>query len=365
MIDSRIRYALDILEKSRGPVEYVLGRGIPIDKKAVADLLRIIENSIFERNKNIARFIEAICFGNMRQALDMFTLFMTSGATDVDKMLGIYDRDGSYYVAFHEFVKSIMLGDRKYYKDEASPIMNLFDCGSDRNSSHFTCLRVLKALSLRRGESSREGQGYVSIGPFLSKSEDLFDNKQDFVRSLDRLLARQLVEANTKSTDSIVGASHIRLTSAGWYYIKYLVKSFAYLDLVLQDTPINDDNLAQSLTALLRQVDNLSDGEGSKLERTQVRFKRVRSFLDYLENEENRETAAFDLEWRGDVWKQPFIPEIRQQIEREFAWIERRLRENRERFEDDLAIEIQGEIDLIETEEELAEEIEPPEPPLN
>jgi hypothetical protein len=143
------------------------------------------------------------------------------------------------------------------------------------------------------------------------------------------------------------------------------VKSFAYLDLVLQDTPINDDNLAQSLTALLRQVDNLSDGEGSKLERTQVRFKRVRSFLDYLENEENRETAAFDLEWRGDVWKQPFIPEIRQQIEREFAWIERRLRENRERFEDDLAIEIQGEIDLIETEEELAEEIEPPEPPLN
>ncbi len=163
MIHSRISYALDILEKSRGPVDYVLGQGIQIDRKAIADLLRIIENSIFEQNKNIARFIEAICFGNMRQALDMFTLFMTSGATDVDKMLGIYNREGAYYVAFHEFVKSIMLGDRKYYKGEASPIMNLFDCGSDRNSSHFTCLRILKALSLRRAESSREGQGYVEI----------------------------------------------------------------------------------------------------------------------------------------------------------------------------------------------------------
>jgi hypothetical protein len=353
MIDSRIRYALDILERSRGPVEYVLGRGIQIDRKAVADLLRIVEKSIFEGNRNIARFIEAICFGNMRQALDMFTLFMTSGATDVDKMLGIYEREGAYYVAFHEFVKSIMLGDRKYYKDEASPIMNLFDCGSDRNSSHFTCVRIIRALSIRRGESSREGQGYVEIGPFLSKSEDIFDNKQDFLRSLDRLLMRQLIEANTKSTESTAGASHVRLTSAGWYYFTYLVKSFAYLDLVLQDTPINDDSVAQRLTSLLGQVDNLSDGEGSRLERTQVRFKRVREFLDYLETEERREAAAFGLETRGDVWDQSFIPEIRQQIETEFAWIERRLRENRERFDDDLAIVAQGQIDLIETEEEL------------
>ncbi len=361
MIDSRIRYALDILEKSRGPVEYVLGRGIPIDRKAVADLLRIIEKSIFESNKNIARFIEAICFGNMRQALDMFTLFMTSGATDVDKMLSIYDREGAYYVAFHEFVKSIMLGDRKYYKDEASPIMNLFDCGSERNSSHFTCFRILKALSLRRGESSREGQGYVEISPFLSKSEDIFDNKQDFVRSMERLLKPQLIEANTKSTESIVGASHVRLTSAGWYYFTYLVKSFAYLDLVLQDTPINDDSVVQSLTSLLGQVDNLSDGEGSKVERTQVRFRRVRDFLDYLEKEELHEMTAFELETRGDVWQQPIIPEIKQQIEKEFAWIERRLRENREKFDDDLVMTVQGQVELIETEEESDDdEKEPP-----
>jgi len=51
--------------------------------------------------------------------------------------------------------------------------------------------------------------------------------------------------------------------------------------------------------ALLIQVDNLSDGDGSKLERTQVRFARVRQFLDYLDAEERREIAEFDLETRG------------------------------------------------------------------
>jgi hypothetical protein len=355
MIHNRIRYALDILE-DRGPVDYVLRGGIQIDRGAIADFLRIIETSIFEKNRNIARFIEAICFGNMRQALDMFTLFMTSGATDVDKMLTIYRRDGAYFVAFHEFVKSIMLGDRRYYKDQASQIMNLFDCGSERNASHFTALRIIKALSLRRGESTREGQGYVEIAQLIGKTEDIFDNSEDFLRSLNRLLARQLIETNTRSTDSVVGASHVRVTSAGWYYYRFLVRSFSYLDLVLQDTPLNDTNTQQGLKAFLEQVDNLSDGEGSKLARTQVRFSRVRAFLEYLDAEEAREIAHFDLNRRGDVWQESFVPDIKQQIEKEIAWIERRLRENREKYDEDIALLTDDEytelLDLTETGDE-------------
>jgi hypothetical protein len=73
MIDSRIKFALEVLENNQGPVEYVLRSGLTIDRKAVADFLRIVETSIFRQNRNIARFIEALCFGNMRKALDMFT----------------------------------------------------------------------------------------------------------------------------------------------------------------------------------------------------------------------------------------------------------------------------------------------------
>ena len=63
----------------------------------------------------------------MRDALKMFNIFMTSGVTDVGKMLAIYRASDSYFVSFHEFVKSIMLEERRYYKDAASPIMNVFD----------------------------------------------------------------------------------------------------------------------------------------------------------------------------------------------------------------------------------------------
>jgi hypothetical protein len=338
LIANRIEFALKILEKSEGPTDYVLRSGISIDRKAIADFLRIIETSIFQQNRNIARFIEALCFGNMRAALEMFTMFMTSGATDVDKMLLIYRRDAAYYVAFHEFVKSIMLGDRRYYKDQASAILNIFDCGSERNSSHFTCLRIIRALSLRRGEWNREGQGFVAISQLLTMCEDIFDNRHDVLRSLNRLVAGQLIETNTKSTDSITGASHVRVTSAGWYYSNYLVRSFAYLDLVLQDTPLNDPRVEETLRGYVQEVDNLSDREDQKLERVEIRFSRVRLFLKYLLAEEQREQKEFDLQQRGGIWAEPFVPAIAAQIENELSWILRRLKENRERFAEDIRI---------------------------
>jgi hypothetical protein len=335
MIDSRIRFALSVLEKSSGPVDYVLPNGVAVDRKAIADFLRIVNTSIFEVNRNIARFIEFLCFGNMRMALNMFSLFMTSGATDVDKMLAIYRREGDYFVASHEFVKSVMLGDRCYYKEAASDIMNVFDCGAEKNASHFTALRIIHLLSERKGDQNREGQGYVDIGAVVSTCEDVFDNREDVIRSLNRLVRRQLVEANTKSQDSIDGASHVRATSAGWYYTRFLVNSFCYLDLVLQDTPLNDGDVEAQLRRSVTNVDNLGDREDEKVARLAVRFERVRTFLRYLAEEEDDEWRRLGSKVEG-VLARRFAPQLIAEIQSEMAWIDRRVRENRERVREDV-----------------------------
>jgi hypothetical protein len=229
-----------------------------------------------------------------------------------------------------------MLGERRYYKDQASSIMNVFDCGAQRNSSHFTSLRLIRALLQRRGESTREGQGYVEIAQILGTSEDVFDNSEDVLRTLNRLIERQLIEANTRSIESICGASHVRVTSAGWYYSRFLMNSFSYLDLVLQDTPLNDGAVEERLREFVHQVDNLGDREDERLARMGVRFERVRVFLEYLEQEEEREAQEFDLARSGGIWAEPFVPAIRETIEGQIEWIERRLRENRERIVDDI-----------------------------
>ncbi len=81
----------------------------------------------------------------------------------------------------------------------------------------------------------------------------------------------------------------MRVTSAAWYYSRFLVKSFAYLDLVLQDRPINSGSVVRNLKSQVEEVDNLPDREDQKLDRMAVRFARVREFLDYLQREEEGE----------------------------------------------------------------------------
>ena len=341
LIDSRVQFALQSLEdeEARG---LITPEGIDFDATSIATFLKIVVSSIFEQNHNIARFVESLCFGNMRMALGMFTTFLVSGATDVDKMLAIYSREGAYFVAFHEFVRSIMLGDRKYYKESESPVVNLYDCGADRNSSHFTGLRILAFLLSRRGQTSREGQGYCDVGGVVTLFEDVFGNREDVVRTFNRLLYRQLIEANTRSTDSIAGASHVRVTSAGWYYSKFLAGLFAYLDLVLQDTPIDDFKVEKALRDSVSKVDNLADREAEKVDRMSARFERVSRFLEYLHEQEELEHKDRDLARLGGMVGTRFVPTLRRKFEKERNWIARRLRENREKLSDDFTIATMG-----------------------
>lgn len=334
MIGNRIKYAMRMLESQ------LKQEGLTTAAKRrladIRDFLTIVLDAMVE-NRKIGRFIKAICHGNMRFALEMFVLFVTSGTTDVEKMLRIYNRDGLYNIADHEFVKAVMLRDRCYYKEEHSPIANIFDVGSQKNSSHFTGWRILRILMEHRGESTPEGQGYVELGRLLHQFEDVFNNQDDFVATITRLVTRNLVETNTRASDTVEGASHVRATSAGWYYIRFLAVSFAYLDLVLQDTPFNDGAVEKSLRDSVYDVNNMLDREENKLERVRARFARVERFLQYLEKEEAAERSQFGLDQMTGPLSEPIVPGIKAEFEDERDWIDRRIRQNRERYREEHA----------------------------
>lgn len=329
MVGSRIEYAIQALESQNTGIESTILAGYTYDAADICEFLRIVQASVLSWNKSISRFIECICFGNMRSALQMFTTFLVSGATDVDKMLLIYRRDGAYNVAFHEFLKSVMLQDRSYYKEDQSPILNIFNCTSERHSSHFTAMRVLALLLEHRGESNPEGRGYMELSRIVGFFSDVFDNIKDLTITLDRLISGQIIEANTRSTTTVAGSSHIRITAAGWYYLSRLSHTFAYLDLVLQDTPINDERVEKSLRQTVYDVNNLSDHEREKVERMKVRFDRTQEFLDYLAEEEEREFQEYDMRRLQSPLCDGFMPAIRKKFTDDREYIERRLIEGR------------------------------------
>ncbi len=334
MLVNRIEYALRRLKDER--MGGAVTTGEAERRQEIYDFLYLAEGAI-EDNDRIARFIKAICYGNMRFALELFVTFLTSGATDVGKMLKIYKRDGWYNIAYHEFLKSIMLGDWAYYKQERSPIYNMFNAGSEPNASHFTAWRIIHSLIEHRGRSTREGMGYVELSRMVARFEETFDNLEDCIATSNGLVRAHLIEANTRSAESIEGASHVRVTSAGWYYLRHLIDTFAYLDLVLQDTPFNDARVESLLRQSVYEVNNLVDSESEKLERVRARFRRVELFLDYLAREEDRERTEFGLERAESPLGDRIVDGIQLGYQNERGWIDRRLTENRERFREEFS----------------------------
>jgi len=311
LIEYRLNYAAKVLIKSDEEVKFILKSGIEIDKRTIFDFLKIIQNSIFSGSKKVSFFIDSICQGNMRQALEMFNTFLISGSTDVAKMLRIYRREIYYNVPFHEFLKSIMLGEKAFYREtDKNPVMNIYECSTTSNSSHFTSLRLLNLLESHKDEYNQEGRGFTNWANVQYEFENAFDNIDDLLFCAKRLLRWKLVEVNTKSSDSFDNVTHIKCTSAGYYYLKSLHVEFSYLDLVLQDTPIDDEETSKSITELMRQVDNLSGKEEDKYNRMLIRFNRVNEFIEYLLQQENQEQSVIKSLPINPVFLTKFVPSM-------------------------------------------------------
>ena len=112
----------------------------------------------------------------------------------------------------------------------------------------------------------------------------------------------------------MAGAFSIRITTAGRYYLNYLVNAFAYLDLVWHDTPIDDRAVADKLTRLIHSTE------------MDERFSRVDLFLAYLEDQEKKELEALGIHGAQSAVCGPFIPAIKQVFTREKLDVRKRLR---------------------------------------
>jgi KaiC/GvpD/RAD55 family RecA-like ATPase len=244
----------------------------PNQAEKVAGFLDIVNKSIMHDRKHARFFLESIAMGNLRKAMEIFSSFLVSGHTDAAKILSI----GRYNIPLHEFIKSIGLGDNRNYQSELSPILNLFTISDESRPSHFTKIRILELLFFRRNRSDATfGVGFFRTEDLKKNLEVIGASESDVMESLKLLSTYALVENDIYDVRVISDA--YRITPAGRYYIRYLALRFAYLDLVLQDTPICEAPVFDRIKELAGHQD------------MEDRFTRVSLFLDYLQREEDKE----------------------------------------------------------------------------
>ena len=198
----------------------------------------------------------------------------------------------------------MMVPQRFNYDENKSLIPNVYQCRTPTHGSHFTTIRLLRML--RHGISVSPDQGgYWRVDALIDEFDSKFGMRQDCESALDVLLRHGLVEANNRldtyavekaGTDGkeLIYADEIRITAFGIYMLDYLCGTFTYLDLVSLDCGLADEKLYHAFCRAASD-ERIMGTNADKLGRMTSRLKRATAFVQYLQDDENRERGEFLL----------------------------------------------------------------------
>ena len=283
VIQKRLQYAIDLLE--RGLIGQSLeGVDVSVNLDDLSDFLSVTKFS-FDTNLELIEFVDNVCGGNIRLALDFIRVFVGSGNVDTGKILEIYRSSGAYTVPLHEFLRAVIFGDQRDYDPRASEITNLFDIRSPDGREHFLGPILLAFIELEVGSSTK--RGYVEAEDIYAYAQSLGFQPAQIVDVLGKLLAQKLVETENKDLIAERFDFHsrrYRITTIGSYYHQKLICTFTYVDAVIVDTPI-----------VLREWREKVFDEGT----ISGRLTRAEAFRRYLDTQwVNLENAADVFNWR-------------------------------------------------------------------
>lgn len=318
----RLDYVIELLKMPEADFKKRISTNIEFGRKQVAicDFLQIVRDSIINQDprKGISAFMSHITGGDMRKALDLFATFLVSGNTKIREMLDIYRYSGTYKVAYHQFIRAIVLGQHKYYSGESSYLINLFDVYA---KSHFLSLKILKYAYDHIDDNSDFERGYIPINALLNAATEISINIKSIEDCLLNLAKYSLVVLDTRRRDSLEKASYFKITGSGSYYLNILVCRFSYLDLIWIDTPIADLDLVQKLRGIADETE------------LDMRFERTKLFLDYIAKMEEREIRLNTQYQESSFGKQKFVKRIIDEFQMQEKYIRHKLREKETKYE--------------------------------
>ncbi len=259
MLQRRVDFALHQLQETRRLGSFP--SGVTIDSESLQLFLKMLADN-FRTNAGLLTLIDNLAGGNMRLALSFVAEFIGSGHIDTTKMLEITRSGKSYAIPLHEFLRAILYGDGAYYDPETSPIANLFRITQPDGREHFL-LPLLLSEAQSRGERVGK-EGYVSVEELFAFAQRLGFNADQIEASLSHAVVKRLLDVVPRYSGEQMRV-HYRITTVGAYTTRILLTYFAYVDAVLVDTPIADEQYRNLINDVHTLADRLARGEYFRL----------------------------------------------------------------------------------------------------
>lgn len=275
VIQKRLEYALRI---TGGEIK--VDRSISLELGNLDVIIRAFMHSL-DANDDLLELIDNISGGNVRLALDLVKGFFGSGHVDTYKIVEILNKQRAYVIPVHEFLRAIIYRDNEKYDPSRSPIANIFDVSTASPKEHFLLPSILAYL---QKEAIENKEGFVESVSVYNHAQSLGFTPEQIDGAFLRASAHKLIEfsgrRNPSEFEQIPPA--IRITTSGAYQVKKLCQMFTYIDAIIVDLPIFDDDLREKTL---------------NVEYIRERINRAKPILDYFDETWNQIGTNSYFDW--------------------------------------------------------------------
>ena len=319
VIKKRLDYAITTLSNEHLPHPSFHLHGITVQAESLVKYLHVLKSALID-SEELGSFYE--CFSNrsIRRGLDIFLDFVRSGHTETDVYLKSLIHDGEYIIAFHQLFKSVTRGSYAYYSEANSRMPNVFQMEGRLHRSHFHRLNILRYLYSQRNFRNIIGDGFIEKQTLYDFTLQIGFVEDEFKALFDYLLQTELIESDCRKKFYTQDALAFRVTVLGGLLSEKLFRRFEYLEMVMLDARIRDENLLQMLLRTYKEGEKPLVSE---------RIKAMEAWVRYLQREEENELTGrrgcqlFSLAPIGPILQNTFVQE-QERIMRSFARKEQR-----------------------------------------
>lgn len=311
VVIKRIDY---ILEKLKYTIDLDTEFGIKntTELNTLDAFFNICKNQLKRKTSPLSYFLRYATHGDVRQALEFFKGFLTSGYTNIDEMAPHSD----WVFQVHQVIKPMMIPARFFYDERKSKIPNIYQLRNDVDSSHFTGLRLLNILHNR--VSDKGNSGFIDAKFLIQIFDEKFDAKTDCINHIDLYLEKGLIESSNRLEKFSDDIHQIKLTALGNYLYEYLAFNFAYLDLTCLDCGVFKEELNNHFVKSASEELNLYY-QRDFMSRIEVRIERAEKFISYLTELEEQEFLDLNL----DSSEPKFTSKLKDKIDAQIQKIRR------------------------------------------
>ncbi|UZR99987.1 AAA family ATPase [Chondrinema litorale] len=273
VLSKRLNYAQKVIEGESAVVNLYNGAHLKIDDLSV--FFAIVQKSLL--NEENGRFLEYLSDRNPRKGISYVQNFLSSAHIQADRAIKNYiEGDVNISFPFHEVFKGCMLSQWRYYKEQRSDALNIFDSQLSSQQLQLVRLYILQLMyyfSKTNNSAEVNSEDIIKVVSYFGISED------KILAILNLLLTHQMIVSNNNEVTSPIYS----LTITGGYYLNDLCKRMVYIESILLDTNVFNSDLFKKLTSQTIAIDQ----EYGIVDRLYLRKERIETFMDYLIMVEN------------------------------------------------------------------------------